>query len=99
MRRPEVTLTASERPVHPLSWQTDHRPPCLMALSGYLEILFGSRIPILKTLGLDAMVSAAGTLGASRLASFPSGIEWFRAAVTVTPRHFYTAGGKQTSRS
>ena len=49
---------------------------------------------MLKTLGLDAMVSVAGTLGASRLASFPSGIGWFRAAVKVTRRHFYTAGGK-----
>ena len=78
MRRPEVTLTASKRPVHPLSWQTDHRPPCLMALSEYSEILFGSRIPILKTLELDAMVSAPGTLGASRLASFPSGIGFER---------------------
>lgn len=89
MRRPSATLTASERPVHPLSWWTDHRPPPgLTALFAYLEILFGSRIPMLKTLGLDAIVSAAGTLGASRLASFPSGIGWFRAAVKVTPRHF-----------
>ena len=85
-------LRASRSP--PLLADRSPAPPGLTALSGYLEILFGSRIPILKTFGLDAMVSAAGTLGASRLASFPSGIEWFRAAETVTPRHFYTAGGK-----
>lgn len=93
MRLPRATLTASERPVHP-SLGRQITGPGFTALSGYLEILFGLRIPMLKTLGRDARVSAAGTLGAIRLARFPSGIGWFRAAVKMTPRDFYTAGGK-----